>query len=87
MDSIASSHYCRVCGYDPGYPTWGDEGELPTFDICACCGVEWGYEDSSDASAEQYRERWLRAGAVWADRSLPNDGLTVEQRLNRIRRR
>ena len=76
--------YCRVCGYEPEEPPWGEAGDFGTFDICPCCCVEWGYEDSSEAAAAQYRERWLRDGAVWADRHTPQDGLTVEKRLKRV---
>jgi hypothetical protein len=38
-------HVCRVCGYDMGYPIWDDDGLGPTFDICACCGCEFGFND------------------------------------------
>ncbi len=40
-------HCCRVCGLDHEYFIWGSEGHLPTFDICECCGVEFGYGDTT----------------------------------------
>ncbi len=42
---------CRVCGLDhhPDMP-WGEDGQLPSFDICLCCGVQFGYGDSHPAA-------------------------------------
>lgn len=52
----AGSTSCPVCGYDAGYPPWGEDGRLPTFDICACCGTEWGYEGTPEGTGAP-RER------------------------------
>ncbi|MGB7430615.1 MAG: hypothetical protein WA933_22715 [Microcoleaceae cyanobacterium] len=41
---------CRVCGYDMKYPIWGEDGNTPSFDICPCCGTEFGYEDCTPQS-------------------------------------
>lgn len=40
---------CRVCGHDcsPFFP-WGPDGNFPSYSICPRCGIEFGYEDSSD---------------------------------------
>ena len=38
---------CYVCGlnYENFFP-WGPDGQTPSHDICGCCGVEFGYEDT-----------------------------------------
>ncbi|PBC22211.1 hypothetical protein CK226_16405 [Mesorhizobium sp. WSM4311] len=43
---------CRVCGLDqsPDMP-WGESGGEPSYAICSCCGVEFGYEDDGKALA------------------------------------
>ncbi|MET3755548.1 RNA polymerase subunit RPABC4/transcription elongation factor Spt4 [Rhizobium binae] len=55
---------CPVCGYpdldEPPYDEWGD----PTFNICPCCGTEFGYDDAS-AAHSQLRDDWIRNGMVW----------------------
>lgn len=76
--------YCLVCGYLPSDPPWGLSGRAPSFEVCPCCGVEWGYEDSLPASVVRYRGRWLADGAAWQDKRTPNDGLDVEARLTRV---
>ena len=77
--------FCKVCGYDPGYPPWGLDGDQPTNDICNCCGVEWGYEDTAPSSIINFRERWIAEGAPWDDPEIPDDGLTTGERLANIR--
>ena len=58
---------CRVCGleYSNYYP-WGENGECATYDICVCCGCEFGYDDDESASGKgaiTYRQEWFDKGA------------------------
>ncbi|GFM38027.1 hypothetical protein DSM19430T_27110 [Desulfovibrio psychrotolerans] len=51
---------CRVCGeYSEDYYPWGESGDMPTFDLCSCCKVQFGYEDVSIKSIVAYRNRWM----------------------------
>ena len=56
---------CKVCGRKDIIPPWGENGDLPIFDICECCGVEYGYEDSTETSTLNYRNKWIQNGAKW----------------------
>ena len=59
-------HLCRVCGYhDADYP-WGEDGLKPSFAICACCGTEFGNDDSSPKGVRQARAKWMENGYPWA---------------------
>lgn len=74
---------CRVCGYGLGTPPWGDDGKSPTWDICPCCGTEFGYEDCTPASAKRKREEWVANEKKWFDaRQKPADWNFELQRLN-----
>lgn len=68
---MPSESYCRVCGYEPEEPPWGEDGCTPSFEICPSCGVEWGYQDATDAGVRRYRAAWLANGGNWADQSVP----------------
>lgn len=58
-------NYCRVCGlYSEDLP-WGADGNTPSYLICHCCGVEFGYEDSTIESIKKYRMVWLGKGSIW----------------------
>ena len=61
----AQDHACRVCGLLYDEPTWGADGCTPLFEICPCCGVEFGYEDCTPASTERYRKKWISEGCAW----------------------
>lgn len=76
--------YCRVCGYDDPDLPWGEDGKIPSFFICPCCGAEHGYQDCTPEATARYRERWLVQGSPWADRHVPHDGLEPLDRLARI---
>lgn len=71
---------CRVCGLLQPEPPWGEDGRTASFDICACCGVEFGYEDSTRAAVERHRTAWLASGPRWYEaRSHPVDWNVSEQ--------
>jgi hypothetical protein len=59
------NYYCRVCGLKQEDPPWGENGNTPSFTICDCCGVEFGYEDRTEQSIKMYRKRWINEGAKW----------------------
>jgi hypothetical protein len=55
---------CPVCGY-------GDLTDPPMdYEICPCCGTEFGYDDVT-VTHEELRQRWLIAGAPWFDHTAP----------------
>jgi len=67
MVSNDSLYCCRVCGFyhDEEAPPWGANGNCPSFDICGCCGAEFGYDDCTLEDVRSFRKRWLEEGAVW----------------------
>jgi hypothetical protein len=79
------SNFCRVCGYEPKAPPWGQDGLTPSFEFCPCCGAEWGYQDATAVGVARFRQFWLDQGAPWRDSAVPNDGLSTEVRLGRVR--
>jgi len=56
---------CRVCGLVQGTQPWGADGRTPAYEICDCCGVEFGYEDSSRAPVFAFRASWIDSGYRW----------------------
>ena len=68
---------CNVCNFKQKQPPWGRNGESPTYSICPCCGVEFGYEDSSEQGLESYRINWIKMGCVWFDESEKPDNWSL----------
>ncbi len=60
-------HLCFVCGlaFEPGDEPWGPDGLYPTYFICPCCGVEFGYEDWTLESVRRFRAEWQAGGMAW----------------------
>lgn len=58
-------HNCRVCGLYIDDKPWGENGMCPTYEICPCCGVEFGNEDYTIESIKEYRTQWIKKGYQW----------------------
>lgn len=84
MASNHQSNYCRVCGLDQGEPTWGIDDKTPSFAICYCCGVEFGYEDSSFESVKKYREVWFSKGNDWFNPKKMPERWSLKEELKNI---
>jgi len=55
-----------VCGFDQLTEPPYDEHGYSSFEICSCCGFEFGFDDGSQGiSFDEYRKSWLDKGAVW----------------------
>lgn len=75
--------YCRVCGLQQPHPQYGNDGKSPTYEICDCCGVEFGYEDLTRKSVMGYRKRWIEEGCKWFDpEAKPSDWNFNDQMRN-----
>jgi hypothetical protein len=78
------SHCCRVCGLDQGEPPWGEDGKTPSFEICGCCGTDFGYQDCFIEGIKRARKEWLDHGGKWNTiKEKPIDG-SLEKQLAQI---
>ena len=58
MHNNLEERHCRICNFDNGIKGVRDKYGYPTYNICPNCGVEFGYEDSTDTSIKKYKEKW-----------------------------
>lgn len=84
MQNNIKLYVCRVCGAIQSNSPWGITGNDASFNICDCCGVEFGYEDSTLAGLKRYREKWLSEGAKWNTPKLKPSGWLLDEQLNNI---
>src|ERR1700730_13327691 len=59
-------HDCPVCGYRRM------RAPPEHFNICSCCGTEFGNDDF-DTSHEELRNRWISLGAPWFSTAVTPD--------------
>ncbi|MBP0000045.1 MAG: hypothetical protein J7641_13790 [Cyanobacteria bacterium SID2] len=81
---IKDDKICRICGLLQLNPPWGIDGRTPSFEICDCCGAEFGYNDVTLQTIYQYRQSWLSQGANWFDRTQKPEGWSLEAQLKQI---
>ena len=80
-----ASNQCRVCGFEyVDFFPWGLDGKTPSFEICDCCGIEFGYEDATLEAIKQARALWIEKGAPWAQPQLRPTTWTLESALAKI---
>lgn len=78
-------HLCRVCGHESaGFP-WGADGENPSFGICACCGVEFGNDDSTPMGVRRARERWMKSGYAWFAPEMKPPHWSPDTQMSRLK--
>ena len=75
---------CRVCGLKHESPPWGEDGRTALFELCACCGVEWGYQDCLPKAVRSYRERWPNDGSDWHRPELRPANWDLDEQPTRI---
>jgi hypothetical protein len=79
------SYICTICGYSElEEAPWGDDGKTPSFSICDCCGVEFGYEDATEEGKLQYRKQWIDSGFRWFEESKKPGGWNPKIQLKKI---
>lgn len=77
---LSDHHMCPVCGYPELDEPPFDEHGCPSFNICPCCGTEFGYDDAI-ITHKQLRQKWLAKGAKWYSTVLtaPTDWTVTAQ--------
>ena len=78
------NRFCRVCGFEQEDLPWGEDGNTPSFAICDCCGVEFGYEDTLLESVHTYREKWLEKKANWSNTQYKPQNWDLAEQLKKI---
>ena len=79
-----------------GLPPWADHGSppysqrygFPSFECCACCGFEYGFDDDPGASAtaasfREYLADWIAGGSVWFSPARKPVGWRLDEQLRR----
>lgn len=84
MNNELPQLHCRVCGFEHLSAPWGDDDNTPLYEICPCCGVTAGYEDSTPESATAYRQSWLDGQVTWSSPSVKPEAWSLELQLTQV---
>ena len=74
------SFLCPVCGYHG--LTRDPVGPVDTFEICECCGFEFGFDDKDlKYTYHEYRLMWLAGGAKWFSSAARPASWSLERQI------
>jgi len=68
--------YCPICGYGPAFGYASPEELRHSYDICACCGCEFGYDDNV-----AHYEQWVAKGCPWFKSKARPPNWSLEEQL------
>jgi hypothetical protein len=80
-----TTYMCPVCGYDGlQEPPYDEKTGDPSFNICPCCGCEYGYDDATDVAKEKFLKKWINGGAVWFNPDLKPPDWNLKSQIKGI---
>ena len=79
-----AEYRCRVCGLLQEDPPWGWDGNTPSFEICDCCGTEFGYEDATPVGVARKRKTWLADPGAWFRPQAKPAGWDASEQLSHV---
>lgn len=60
---------------------------MPSYEVCSCCGFEFGNDDdpgtASPVTFEQYLAEWISDGTHWLDATKRPTNWSLEEQLMR----
>jgi hypothetical protein len=78
-------YICPVCGYSKlSEPPYDLLNGAPSFNICPCCGCEFGYNDATPWAKENHRKKWIERGTPWFDPKYKPLDWNLREQLSRI---
>ena len=82
--SSPNTHECRVCGCCSEDFPWGEDGKSPSYQICPCCGVQFGKEDLTLESIKECREEWISKGGEWFTKNEKPEGWDIKTQMKNV---
>ena len=77
-----NDNICPVCGYSKLLEP-ARNNNVPSFEICSCCGTEFGYDDCSQEKIMKLRKEWIESGYKWfSEEDKPDNWDAIEQLKN-----
>lgn len=85
---MKKKYICPICGYDQlEEPPYDETGE-PSFEICPCCGIEFGYDlENFHITEDEYRDNWVKQGGDWFSPDEKPIGWDLKSQLDNIKKK
>lgn len=72
---------CPVCYFDDLFEPPYDNRGIGSYEICPCCGFQFGYDDFPNKKEQiiLWREKWLAEGSKWFSKCRKPKGEDSEE--------
>lgn len=82
---MSKKHLCPVCGYNQLHEAPYGKHDEPSFEICPCCGFEFGFDGKKDGkNFKSFRKDWIKAGSPWFIEKLKPRNWDYRRQLENI---
>jgi len=75
---------CRICGYKNEDFPWGEDGKTPNYQICPCCGTQFGVNDITLDDIHKTRNLWKKNGNKWFAKNETPADWDIETQMKNI---
>ena len=77
---------CPVCGFEGLEELPYNQQNIPSHEICPCCGFEFGFDGENDpASFAAFRQNWVKNGAQWFMPKQKPEKWNLEKQLSNLK--
>ncbi len=77
-----NKYMCPVCGFKGLKEEPYNRQNLPSHEICPCCGFEFGFDDV--ASQDAFSQNWIKNGANWFMPKLKPINWNLNEQLSNL---
>jgi len=78
-------YICPVCGFGGLKEAPYDRQNSPSYEICPCCGFEFGFDEEIGQDAFlAFRRRWIEQGALWFMPKLKPKNWDLKRQLQNL---
>jgi hypothetical protein len=75
---------CPVCGFDGLKEAPYDGHNAPSYEICPCCGFEFGFENKE--SFISFRKDWIAQGSLWFMPNAKPKNWDLHKQLDKLKK-
>lgn len=62
---MSKKYTCPVCEYNQLTEEPFNKKNEPSYEICPCCGFEFGFNGDNKHTFNKYRQEWIKEGCPW----------------------
>ncbi|MDD5194811.1 MAG: hypothetical protein PHQ96_03935 [Candidatus Omnitrophica bacterium] len=82
---MSKRYMCPVCGFTGLQELPYNQENLPSYEICPCCGFEFGFDgDNNQDTFATFRKLWIDRGAQWFKPDLKPKYWDRKEQLNNL---